>query len=154
MRLEAEQLRDLAADLAAETARWQPHVRHDPAQRIYHRLVQTADVTAYLICWMAGHDTGFHDHDGAAGAVHVIRGAVAEERLCLGGTPAIRSARAGEVFTFGTADIHRVRHVGTEPAVTIHVYSPMLKRMGAYETRPDGTLLRRAIDEDTELRAA
>ena len=31
-------------------------------------------MTVWLICWMDGHDTGFHDHDGAAGAVAVVAG--------------------------------------------------------------------------------
>ena len=153
-RLECDQLLTFAASLAGDHAGWAPHVRHDPAQRTYRRLVALPHVTAYLICWMPGHDTGFHDHDGAAGAVTVVRGVVAEERLCLGGPPAVRIARAGDAFAFGGADIHRVRHAGTEPAVTIHVYSPMLRRMGAYVAGADGVLLRHALDEDVELRAS
>ena len=59
----------------------------------------------------------------------------------------------GEVLEFGPADIHRVRHHGTAPAVTIHAYSPALRRMGAYVADENGRLLRHALDEDTELTA-
>jgi predicted metal-dependent enzyme (double-stranded beta helix superfamily) len=142
-------LEQLVTGLAARPEVFRQLIRHDPEQRVYHRIPVAADATVWLICWMPGHDTGFHDHDGSAGAVAVLRGAVREERLRLGGPPSARVLRAGEVFTFGGADIHRV--VGVEPAVTIHAYAPVLRRMGAYEFDEDGNLRRHALDETTEL---
>ncbi len=148
------ELRSLATWLGDRPELWRPHVRHDPAQRTFHRLVADAHVTVWLICWMPGHDTGFHDHDGSAGAVAVLEGQVREERLRLLGDPATAVYGPGEVLEFGPADIHRVRHAGTEPAVTVHAYSPALRRMGAYVAGPDGVLLRHALDEEVELREA
>ena len=107
---------------------------------------------AWLICWMDDHDTGFHDHDGSAGAVTVVSGAVREERLRLGAEPARRIVRGGESFTFAAADIHRVLHHGAAPAVTIHAYSPPLWRMGAYGVSPSGELARHSISYAEELR--
>ena len=101
---------------------------------------------------MDDHDTGYHDHDLSAGAVAVARGAVREERLVLGGAPAARTAAAGESFTFGPADIHRVSHAGGEPAITVHAYSPPLWRMGAYEVLPTGELRRWSLSYAEELR--
>jgi hypothetical protein len=77
---------------------------------------------------------------------------VAEARLRLGGAPAYCERGAGEAFSFGPYDIHRVTHLAGEPAITIHAYSPELRRMGTYFEGPGGVLLRRAQDEDTELR--
>jgi hypothetical protein len=37
--------------------------------------------------------------------------------------------------------------------VTLHLYSPPLRRMGAYEVLPDGRLARRSISADEELGA-
>ena len=145
------ELRALALWLGANQAAWRPHVRHDPCRRTYHRLVGDDHVTVWLICWMPGHDTGFHDHDGSAGAVAVLEGRVAEERPRLAGPPAVSVAGPGAVLEFGPWDIHRVRHHGTAPAVTIHAYSPTLRRMGAYRVDDRGRLLRHAMDEDTEL---
>jgi len=108
----------------------------------------------WLICWMPGHDTGFHDHDGSAGAVAVMQGQVREERLRWAEEPVSAVFGPGELLAFGPADIHRIRHHGTEPAVTLHAYSPALKRMGAYVADEHGRLLRHALDEDEELRAA
>ena len=45
-----------------------------------------------------------------------------------------------------------MQHAGTEPAVTIHAYSPPLWRMGAYEVHPEGRLLRHSISYAEELR--
>jgi predicted metal-dependent enzyme (double-stranded beta helix superfamily) len=150
--LDAAELSNLAAGLAARPELWRPHVRADPDRRSFHRLVQEPHATVWLISWMPGHDTGFHDHDGAAGAVAVIQGRVCEQRLRLGGPPRRVEHGAGAVFGFGPDDIHRVTHVEGEPAVTIHAYSPELRRMGAYVEGPDGILMRRALDEDVELR--
>ena len=152
--LSQEELTDLATGLAAQPELWRPHVRHDPARRVFHKLVSTPDVTVWLICWMPGHDTGFHDHDGSGGVVRVVEGEVREERLSFNGPPTSSVARAGELLDFGPADIHRVLHHGTGPATTIHAYSPVLRRMGQYTWDASGRLLRHALDEDTELKVA
>ena len=82
----------------------------------------------------------------------MVRGAVREERLVLGGPPAARTLAAGQSLTFAPSDIHRVSHAGTEPAVTLHAYSPPLWRMGAYEVAPDGALRRHSMSYAEELR--
>jgi hypothetical protein len=43
--------------------------------------------------------------------------------------------------------------VGSEPAVSVHAYSPPLRRTGTYEVDADGTLLRHSQDGERELRA-
>ena len=63
-----------------------------------------------------------------------------------------RTFECGEAFHFSAADIHRVRHTGTEPAVTIHASSPPLWRMGAYEILPGGELRRHSLSYAEELR--
>jgi len=148
----AERLERYARGLAAAPQRWRHLVDHDPQRRTYELLHRDDDVMAWLICWMDDHDTGFHDHDASSGAVAVIEGAVREERLRIGAPPSSRTVRAGEAFTFAAADIHRVRHAGTIPAVTIHAYSPPLWRMGAYELGTDGSVRRHAVSYAEELR--
>jgi predicted metal-dependent enzyme (double-stranded beta helix superfamily) len=148
---EAE-LAELVDDLAAHPERWAHHVEHDPDRRHYTLLRRDDHVAVWLICWMDDHDTGFHDHDVSAGAVAVVAGAVREERLVLGGGTVDRVSRAGESFTFAASDIHRVRHAGTQPAVTIHAYSPPLWRMGAYEVAATGELRRHSVSYAEELR--
>ena len=151
--LAPRELRALAVDLAREPARWRRHVEHDPRRRTFHPLVQSEHAAAWLICWMDGHDTGFHDHDGCAGAVAVVEGAVREERIRWAHAPLARTFASGGVFDFGPNDIHRVAHAGDGPATTIHAYSPVPRVMGAYVPGPDGVLQRHLVPEGEELRA-
>lgn len=151
--LDRDELLALAREIAADPDRWRPYVEHDPEQRTFHLLHDGDEATVWLLCWSPGHDTGFHDHDGSAGAVAVVEGVVREDRFTVGGVPVGRVLGAGDVFEFGPGDIHRVRHAGAGPAVTIHAYSPPLRAMGAYEVEPiTGVLRRRLLAEDEELR--
>ena len=139
--------------LAARPELWIEHVVHDPDQRHYTELLHDEHLAAWLICWMDDQDTGYHDHDVSAGAVAVVSGRVAEERLRIGDTPRRRTFSAGERFSFSAADIHRVRHAGEAPAVTLHVYSPPLVRMGAYVVEAGGELVRHTVPYTEELTA-
>jgi predicted metal-dependent enzyme (double-stranded beta helix superfamily) len=151
--LSGPELQDFVSELAARPELWIDHVRHDAGQRTYEELLSDEHLTVWLICWMDDHDTGFHDHDISAGAVAVVGGAVREQRLAIDRPPRDRVFTTGGSFHFSPADIHRVRHSGTGPAVTLHAYSPPLERMGAYEIGADGVLARHTMTQDEELRA-
>ncbi len=150
--LEPAELQALVERLAAEPDRWRSHVRHTPGRRDYAEILRDERVSAWVICWSESADTGFHDHGASAGAVAVIAGRVREERLRVAGPPASATFGPGGAFAFGPGDIHRVRHAGGEPAVTIHAYSPPLDGMGAYLVEPDGRLQRFALPVTEELR--
>ncbi|MDX6670518.1 MAG: hypothetical protein QOI91_881 [Solirubrobacteraceae bacterium] len=150
--LEPRELVALVEDLAARRGLWEDLVSHDPAQRNYHELLRDRHASAWLICWMDDQDTGFHDHDLSGGAVTVVSGRVAEERMVLGGPPRRRVIGPGESFAFAASDIHRVAHEPGAPAVTLHAYSPPLWRMGAYLVEPDGSLQRHSVSYAEELR--
>jgi predicted metal-dependent enzyme (double-stranded beta helix superfamily) len=147
-------LRAFVSELADRPELWIHLVTHDSTQRHYEELVCDDHLTAWLICWMNDHDTGFHDHDTSAGAVAVVIGCVREQRFTLDGQPRDRVFAASQVFHFEPGDIHRVRHAGSDPAVTLHVYSPPLLRMGAYFVDGDGVLARRPTAPTEELRPA
>lgn len=146
------ELLGVAHRLAVQGDLWHRHVRHDPLQRTYHEVARTEAFSAWLICWMPGHDTGFHDHDGSGGVGLVLRGQVTEARLAVGRPAVERTLGRGQHFAFAAHDIHRVAHAGDVPSVTLHVYSPVLVRMGSYEVGPNGTLRRHMLDESEELR--
>jgi predicted metal-dependent enzyme (double-stranded beta helix superfamily) len=157
--LSQAQLRALAAAVASDERQWRQLVRHEPDRRVYEELLLDEPMFAqsvgmWLICWMDDHDTGFHDHDGSSGAVAVAAGALRDERLSLNGKPRSRIYRGGECFDFGPSDIHRMSHAGGGPAISIHVYSPPLQRMGAYVVEADGVLRRTTISYTQELRPA
>jgi quercetin dioxygenase-like cupin family protein len=149
--LAPDRLRAFVTTLAREPHRWRHLVRHERDTRIYEQLFSDARLNAWLICWSTGQDTGFHDHDESAGSIAVIRGHVRDERLALGGPPSVREFAAGQHFAIAPNAIHRVTHAGAEPAVTIHAYSPPLRRMGAYRVGPAGELERQALTCEQEL---
>lgn len=150
--LSAAELERFVGELADRPELWIELIDHDPSRRTYHMLLSDDHVTGWLICWSDEHDTGFHDHDVSSGAVAVVSGAVREERLALDGRPRDRTFTAPGTFSFSAADIHRVRHAGADPAVTLHVYSPPLLRMGAYVVGDDGVLARHSLSYEQELR--
>ncbi|MGD9696549.1 MAG: cysteine dioxygenase family protein [Thermoleophilia bacterium] len=152
--LDPAALRALVDGLAATPGLWEPGVRHDPAERLYELLWRDERIEVWLICWSGeDHDTGFHDHDISNGAFAVVRGELVEERLGLEG-PIRRRLRAGRSVAFSPSHVHRVRGVGAGRAVSIHAYSPPLRRMGVYEVAPDGALGRTTVTADHELRNA
>jgi quercetin dioxygenase-like cupin family protein len=150
--LSAAELRDFVDELRADPVRWRHLVRHEPDHRVFVPLHEDERVVAWVICWSEEQDTGFHDHDGSAAAIAVVEGEIREDRLTIGGLPVEATYGPGDSFELGPATIHRVLHTGNAPAVTIHAYSPPLRRMGAYAIAPDGTLRREAVDDDEELR--
>ena len=150
--LTPDQLRGHLVGFSARAERWRGLVHHDSSARTYAVLHRGATSEIYVVSWMPGHDTGFHDHDSSAAAIAVLEGAVYEERLSLGGTVGQVFER-GSVVTIPRSAIHRVRHAGDTPSVTMHAYSPPLERVGTYEVESSGTLLRHAQPADTPLRA-
>lgn len=138
---------------AARAEDWNQLVRHDPAERTYALLHRDDQVELYVVCWMEGHDTGFHDHDHSAAAIAVLRGAITEERFALRG-PVGQTLRAGDHVAIAPEAIHRVRHAGEGLAVTLHAYSPPLNRVGTYEVASDGALLRHPRPAEVPLEAA
>jgi predicted metal-dependent enzyme (double-stranded beta helix superfamily) len=145
-------LRGLVQDIAADPEQWQGLVHHDPEQRHFALLHRDEEIEVWVVSWMHGHDTGFHDHDASAAAITVVAGEIREQRLAVGRANIDRSFATGQTIAVRPSDIHRVQHTGDAPSVTIHAYSPPLARMGQYEIGPNGTLQRHAQDAGEELR--
>ncbi len=152
MSLTTPELEAFVAELAATPELWRHHVRHSSDARVYEEIWDDEHVNAWLICWSEDNDTGFHDHDESAAAIVVIEGQVREERLRLATGPDARVIGAGASFCVAPTAIHRVLHAGIGPAVTIHAYSPPLRRTGAYRIGPRGELERAAQSFEQELR--
>jgi mannose-6-phosphate isomerase-like protein (cupin superfamily) len=154
MSLSFEELKRFADGLAAAPDRWRHLVRHDDV-RVYEQIWDEQDVNAWLICWSEDADTGFHDHDDSGAGIVVISGSVREDRLTLAGVGGANSRvfGPGTTFTVPPTAIHRVLHAGQGPAVTIHAYSPPLRRMGAYRVGAHGELERESQPFEHELGA-
>jgi hypothetical protein len=150
--LDRDALRRLVRDIAARPELWRPLVTLDADARRFEQLWRDEHVDVWVISWMPGHDTGFHDHDLSRGAVAVVAGEILEERLVLGGPPRRHEHGAGAVFDFDASHVHRMSQHSRVHAVSIHAYSPPLWRMGTYAVGPDRTLRRESISYAEELR--
>src|SRR5213075_222518 len=106
--LDRGELRELVTGLAAEPERWRSLVCHGGDERHFEQLWRDDHIDVCVISWANGNDTGFHDHDVSSGAVAVVAGELIEERLVLAGAPLRLRHRAGEVFDFGSAHVHRM----------------------------------------------
>jgi hypothetical protein len=152
--LDRPALAELARELGGERGLWQHLVRHDPQQRVYVELYRDVHLDVWLICWHDHQDTGFHDHDLSSGAVHVCDGELVEDRLVTGSDGirqvSVRRA-AGTGFEFDAARIHCMGNPGGTPAVSIHLYSPALWRMGYYSFDEDGNFCRASVTYADEM---
>jgi hypothetical protein len=136
--LSPARLAGLAGAIAADPGQWRQVVRYATGERWYTRLELTQDYEIWLLSWLPGQRTGFHDHGGASGALAVAAGEVLERTAVVGRTGiASRTLRAGTVRSFGPGYLHDVAGAG-QPAVSVHAYSPPLALMRRYEMTPAG----------------
>ena len=107
------QLARLVRATAAASDQWQPVVRFTPRRRWFHRLALTDDYETWLLTWLPGQRTGFHDHGGASGAFAVAQGDLRETLVSPGSSRLRhRTARNGTVTSFGGQHVHDVGNIG------------------------------------------
>jgi predicted metal-dependent enzyme (double-stranded beta helix superfamily) len=130
--------------LTAAPAEWVARVRLDPEGRWYEQIRVNDACELWLISWLPGQSTGFHDHGGANGAFGVVWGDLDEHMVARGptlpdgsaGVPgsAVRAVPAGQVRSFGAHHVHDVRNSSADSvAVSVHAYSPPLSAMTRYD---------------------
>lgn len=138
--LEPSQLAAHVRRLTAAPAEWVTRVRLHPEGRWYERISSADGYEVWLISWLPGQSTGFHDHGGSAGAFGVVWGALDE--CVVPGTGAqtmVNRVTAGGVRAFGPNYVHDVRNLATSSvAVSVHAYSPPLSSMTRYDLTPGG----------------
>ena len=139
--LEPRELAGVADEMARRPELWSRQVAFSTVGRHYACLYRDDHLDVWLLCWTRESDTGWHDHDGSAGAVRVVSGALTESNPRIGGAHVRVPMRAGSSFRFGPDHIHRLTGAAAQ-SVSIHAYSPPLRRMGQY-TIDDGGVMRR-----------
>lgn len=142
MRLSPARLGQLVRDIVAAEQSSLPIVRFTADRRWYRRLVLAEDHEIWLLSWLPGQHTGFHDHGEACGAFGVAQGEL-RETLARPGSNEMRyrSAPAGSVTSFGASHLHDVSNAAAVPAVSVHAYSPPLTAMRRYEMTAAGLAL-------------
>jgi rhodanese-related sulfurtransferase/mannose-6-phosphate isomerase-like protein (cupin superfamily) len=129
-----EELADIVS-LFASSDGWVDRVRLRTEHRWYERLYQGPDHDIWVISWLPGQSTGFHDHGESSGAFVVATGILEEHRA----GERTRVIHPGEPRAFGSDYAHDVRNVSLAPAISIHAYSPPLYEMNEHEL--DGSRL-------------
>jgi rhodanese-related sulfurtransferase len=121
--------------LFASSDGWMDKVRLRAERRWFERLYHGPDYDIWVISWLPGQSTGFHDHGPSSGAFVVATGILEEHR------PDERThvIHPGKPHAFGPDYAHDVRNVSLAPAISIHAYSPPLSEMNEYEL--DGSRL-------------
>jgi hypothetical protein len=149
-RLSRAELREIVS-AAARTAQWRGFVRYDPVRRWYRRIELTDAYEVWVLSWLPGQGTGFHDHGGSAGAFAVALGELRELTVRDRHGVLVRTIATGGVRSFGARFVHHVVNNSFEPAVSVHAYSPPLPEMRRYQLTPSG--LRYVATEPAKLTA-
>lgn len=102
-------------------------------------------VSAWLLGWpLDNAGTEIHDHGDSHAAVAVTSGTVRETLYTPNGTQEVRHLPAGSVVRIPREYIHKFEDAygaGSE-GLSLHLYSPPLKRMAYYSYLPDGSFAR------------
>ena len=149
--LSPEELEQVAVDIAERPEIWEPLVQTDPEHRCYELIGEDERMDAWVLSWMPGQGTGFHDHYISGVGLCCAAGGVREDLLVYGGNDIELHLRPGDSRRGGPGYIHRVRHELGAPAVTIHVYSPRLDWVGQYRLAENGIVRREVRPGRNEL---
>ena len=151
-----EELANIVSRFAASDG-WMDRVRLRAEERWYERLYQGPDHDIWVISWLPGQSTGFHDHGESSGAFVVATGILEEHRP----GERTRVMHPGKPRAFGPDYAHDVRNVSLAPAISIHAYSPPLSEMNEYELDgsrlvPRGHAFERAetLDQEWHVRSS
>jgi predicted metal-dependent enzyme (double-stranded beta helix superfamily) len=135
-------LERLVRRLADRPDLWQPLVVVDRERRRYELLYEDDRVDIWVLSWMPGQRTGFHDHDISGVGLICVQGELDEGSLAIGSEAETVRMTPGVSRRGPGGYIHAVAHRAGEPAVSIHAYSPPLARVGQYRRDARGRLQR------------
>jgi predicted metal-dependent enzyme (double-stranded beta helix superfamily) len=149
--LDVYALERLVRRLADRPDLWRPLVVVDRERRRYELLYEDDRVDIWVLSWMPGQRTGFHDHDSSGVGLVCVEGELEEGSLAIGAEPETVRMTPGVSRRGPGGYIHAVAHHAGEPAVSIHAYSPPLVRVGQYRRDEHGRLHRQPEHGRKEL---
>ena len=136
------ELCDLVANIATRSDLWRPLLVCDRTRRRYRLMFEDPRLDIWVLSWMPGQATGYHDHGISNVALTTLQGVVLERQIRVGKASIERELRPGFVQPGRAGYIHSVTHHSGAPAATLHAYSPPLLEVGQYRAGPDEVLLR------------
>ena len=133
--LAAAELEGMASAIRDRPELWEPLLVVDAHRRRYRLLYEDERTDIWVLCWMPGQSTGFHDHDVSDVGIAIARGKIIERQLLLPtGATALELAASGTA-PLGTVlpamlGVHALIGLG-EAAVTVAAVGAVLA------SRPD-----------------
>jgi len=126
--------------LELEPEELSPHLGFKPHTYTRRRVFRNDLCEMLVLCWLPGHRTAIHDHNGSYGAIRICEGAMLEEIFALDEAGEVAAAEthtraAGEVTGTDVPDIHRIGNAEDKEQrmITIHVYAPPLRVINTYQ---------------------
>ena len=123
--LSEAELETLVTRIAARPDLWQPLVVVDRERRRYELLYDDDQVDIWVLSWMPGQKTGFHDHDRSNVALICAQGELDEGSLALGTRAEPVRMTPGVSRTGPGGYIHAVSH---SPASRRSPFTPIPRR--------------------------
>jgi hypothetical protein len=150
--LSPPELEQVARGIADRPEIWRPLAHTDSDRRHYELVYEDDRMDAWVLSWMPGQGTGFHDHWISSVGLCVADGAIREDQMRYA-LPAVERILSPGMSRHGNPSyVHRVQHWAGEPAVTVHVYSPRLDWVGQYRIDDDGVVRREVQPGRNELK--
>ncbi|MEO6867037.1 MAG: cysteine dioxygenase family protein [Gaiellales bacterium] len=140
--LNVDELEQLVLDIREDSTLWEPLILVDPSLRRYRLLYEDDRLDVWVLSWMPGQGTGFHDHDLSGVGLVSAQGSVIEKQMLLPEGATEIEMTPGVSRQGPAGYIHSVAHHSGEPAITIHAYSPKLIRVGQFRADANGVLSR------------
>jgi hypothetical protein len=125
-------LRHLVEAIGGRPELWSAVEAPAAGSRTYQLAYRDDLVEVWFIAWPRDVSTEMHDHGGSAGAMSILDGALAEDRVVPGGVHQ-RVLRSGHSTSFTATYIHDVRNQMPHPAISVNAYSPPIAQMTYYD---------------------
>lgn len=140
----AEHLARVTQMLSLRPELWHTKIGFDPDSRYYARLGRTDTYEVWLLTWLPGQTTQWHDHGSSAAGFTVVSGILRERTVVRErgrGRELERVAQrhlpSGAVRAIAPWTVHDVL-ASTTPAVSIHAYGPALTSMTRHDVENPG----------------
>jgi hypothetical protein len=132
---------DLAERLARTRINWsllEPNVGLSQHGYTRVRLSQNERWELLLLSWLPDQTSSIHGHGGSAGITRLVQGTLRETRFERLDSDQLRPLEPrlvseSQAVIEELQTIHRMRNVGREPALSLHLYSPPLRTLVEYD---------------------
>ena len=108
--LSAVDLEQMAIAIRDRPELWQPLLVVDTFRRRYRLLFEDERTDIWVLCWMPGQSTGFHDHDISDVGIAIAQGMIVERQLRLPTGATSLELRPGDTRQGPAGYIHSVAH--------------------------------------------